>query len=280
MGDDPGEVYSPSAGREPEPLNSNNYRITAEDRLGVGSLKQKCRDNFAAIELVRRLDGEGRGETDEEKRTLVKYVGWGGIPQVFAWHEAPEWQPERERLKALLSSEEYEAARASTRNAHYTAPVVVSAIYDAVERLGFKYGRVLEPGAGIGHFFGLMPARMSARSRLTGIELDPLTANIARKLYPNADIRAQGFEKAALIDSAFDLAISNVPFGDYKVVDPQFDERNFLVHDYFFTNGMEKVKPGGLMVFITSLRRRVHSTPDARANGEFTCRRTGGNSRP
>ena len=220
--------------------------------MGEGSLKQKCRDNFTAIELVQKLDGERRMATEEEKRVLVKFVGWGGIPQVFAWHEAPEWQPERERLKALLSSEEYEAARASTLNAHYTAPVVVSAIYDAVERLGFKHGRVLEPVAGIGHFFGLMPAEMSTRSRLTGIELDPLTANIARKLYPDADIRARGFENAALVDNAFDLAISNVPFGDYKVGDPQFDDRNFLVHDYFFAKGMEKVKPGGLMVFITS----------------------------
>ena len=252
MGDDPGEVYSPSSGKEPESLNTGNYRIRREDGVGEGSLKQKCRDNFTAIELVQKLDGERRMATDEEKRVLVKFVGWGGIPQVFAWHEAPEWQPERERLKALLSSEEYEAARASTLNAHYTAPVVVSAIYDAVERLGFKHGRVLEPAAGIGHFFGLMPAEMSTRSRLTGIELDPLTANIARKLYPDADIRAQGFENAALVDNAFDLAISNVPFGDYKVGDPQFDDRNFLVHDYFFAKGMEKVKPGGLMVFITS----------------------------
>jgi N12 class adenine-specific DNA methylase len=252
LGDDPGEVYSPSSGREPERLNTGNYRIRAEDGVGEGSLKQKCLDNFAAIELVQKLDGEQRAATDEEKRVLVKYVGWGGIPQVFAWHEAPEWQPERVRLKALLSTEEYEAARASTLNAHYTAPVVVSAVFAAVERLGFKHGRVLEPAAGIGHFFGLMPAEMSARSRLTGIELDPLTANIARKLYPDADIRAQGFESAALVDNAFDLAVSNVPFGDYKVVDPQFDDRNFLVHDYFFAKGLEKVKPGGLMVFITS----------------------------
>ncbi len=252
MGDDPGEVYSPSSGREPERLNAGNYRIRAEDEVGEGSLKQKCRDNFAAIELVQKLDSEGCAAADEEKRVLVKYVGWGGIPQVFAWHDAPEWQAERERLKSLLSTEQYEAARASTLNAHYTAPAVVSAVFAAVERLGFKHGRVLEPAAGIGHFFGLMPAEMSARSRLTGIELDPLTANIARKLYPDADIRAQGFEKSVLVDEAFDLAISNVPFGDYKVGDPKFDDRNFLIHDYFFAKGMEKVKPGGLMVFITS----------------------------
>jgi len=183
---------------------------------------------------------------------LVKYTGWGGIPQVFAWNEAPGWQAERKQLKSLLTPEEYESARASTLNAHYTAPVVVRAIFDALEHLGFQHGRVLEPAAGTGHFFGLMPETMSARSQLTGIELDPLTASIAHRLYPDVDIRAQGFENAALVDGSFDLAVSNVPFGDYKVSDPQFDDRNFLVHDYFFAKAMEKVKPGGLLVFITS----------------------------
>ncbi len=252
MGDDSGEVYSPPSGREPEPLNTNCYRITAADRLGEGSLKQKCRDNFAAIELARRLDDEGRGATDEEKRTLVRYVGWGGIPQVFAWHGDEAWEPERERLQALLSTEQYEAARASTLNAHYTAANVVTAIYDGVQGLGFQHGRVLEPALGIGHFFGLMPEAMRVRSRLTGVELDPLSASIARHLYSDADIRAQGFESAALVDSSFDLAISNVPFGDYKPFDPPLNDRNFLVHDYFFAKGIEKVRPGGLMVFITS----------------------------
>ena len=252
MGDDPGEVYPPAAGRELKRLNTNNYRITAEDRLGEGSLKQKCRDNFAAIELVRKLDAEGRAATDEEKRALVKYVGWGGIPQVFAWHAATDWEGEREKLNALLTPEEYEAARASTLNAHYTSATVINGIYEAVQRLGFSHGRILEPAAGIGHFFGLMPEETSARSRLTGIELDPLTASIARKLYPDADIRAQGFEAAALVDGSFDLAISNVPFGDYKVFDPQFNDRNFLIHDYFFAKGIEKVRSGGLIVFITS----------------------------
>ena len=250
MGDDPGEIYSPSRGREPERLNTGNYRI--RNALGEGTLKQKCRDNFAAIELVRKLDSENRAATDEEKGVLVKYVGWGGIPQVFAWHESGEWGEERDRLKSLLTESEYEAARASTLNAHYTAPVVVSAMYEAVQRLGFTHGRVLEPALGTGHFFGLMPEEMSARSRLTGVEVDPLTASIARKLYPDADIRNQGFEAAALIENSFDLAISNVPFGDYKLHDPQFNERNFLIHDYFFAKGIQKVRPGGLMVFISS----------------------------
>ena len=252
MGDDPGEIYSPSSGREPERLNTGNYRIRAEDALGAGSLKQKCRDNFAAIELVQKLDSEGREATEEEKQVLVQYVGWGGIPQVFAWQESSGWDAERDQLKTLLTEPEYEAARASTLNAHYTAPAVVSAMYEAVQRLGFAHGRVLEPALGTGHFFGLMPEGMSARSRLTGIEVDPLTTNIARKLYPDADIRGQGFETAALVENSFDLAISNVPFGDYKLHDPQLNERNFLVHDYFFAKGIQKVRDGGLMVFISS----------------------------
>ena len=251
MGIDPREVYSPAA-REPERLNTRNYRITPADSLGAGSLKQKARENFAAIELAQRLDAEDRAATDDEKRVLVKYVGWGGIPQVFADFGPEEWQGERERLSAMLSPETYEAARASTLNAHYTSPTVIGGIYEVVERLGFRGGRVLEPALGAGHFFGLMPAEMATRSALTGIELDPLTASIARHLYPDADIRAQGFETARLVEGSFDLAISNVPFGDYKLHDPQFNERNFLVHDYFFARGVQQVKPGGLIVFITS----------------------------
>ena len=220
MGDDSGEVYSPPARAEPEQLNCNNYRITAEDRLGEGSLKQKCRDNFSAIELVSRLDTEDRAATEVERRVLVKYVGWGGSPPVFAWQAGTDWEAERERLKSLLTKSQYETARASTLNAHYTAVTVVAGIYEAVERLGFRHGRVLEPALGIGHFFGLMPEEMSTRSRLTGIELDPLTARIALKLYPDADIRAQGFEAAALVNGSFDLAISNVPFDVMKTINP------------------------------------------------------------
>jgi N12 class adenine-specific DNA methylase len=250
VGDGPGEKYSPSAGRRR--LNTRNYRILPEDSVGAGSLKQKCRDNFAAIELVRKLDAENRTATDEEKRVLVRYLGWGGIPQVFAWNVDGEWDAEREKLKSLLSESEYEAARASTLNAHYTSPTVIGGIYEAVQRMGFTGGRVLEPALGIGHFFGMMPEQIAERSRLTGIELDPLTASIARHLYPDADIRAEGFEKSALVDGSFDLNISNVPFGDYKLHDPEFNDRNFLVHDYFFAKGIQKVRPGGLMVFISS----------------------------
>jgi N12 class adenine-specific DNA methylase len=250
LGDNSREIHSLAAGRES--LNANNYRIRAEDALGRGSLKQKCRDNFGAIELAHRLDAEARDATDDEKRILVKYVGWGGIPQVFADQTSSEWASERELLKELLTAEEYESARASTLNAHYTSPTVISAIYDAVQRLGFEQGRVLEPALGVGHFFGLMPTDMSASSRLTGVEIDPLTARIARQLYPDADIRVQGFETAALADGSFDLAISNVPFGDYKLHDPSFNEHNFLIHDYFFAKAVENIRPGGLLAFVTS----------------------------
>ena len=251
VGIDPGEVHSPAA-RSDAPLNTRSYRIAAKDQLGSGSQKQKARGNFAAIELVRRLDAEGREATDEEKRLMVRYVGWGGIPQAFANGGSADWQAERDELKRLLSDSEYAAARATTLNAHYTSPVVIAGIYDAVERFGFGGGRVLEPALGSGHFFGIMPDGIAARSRLTGIELDPLTASIARHLYPDADIRAGGFESARLVDSSFDLAISNVPFGDYKLHDPEFNERNFLIHDYFFAKGLKQVRPGGLLVFITS----------------------------
>ena len=195
---------------------------------------------------------EHRSATDDEKRLLVRYVGWGGIPQVFASPASAEWRAESAELKALLMPGEFEAARASTLNAHYTSAVVVSAMYDALDRIGFEGGRVLEPAMGVGHFFGLMPVEMQEQSSLTGIEIDPLTASIARTLYPDADIRAQAFEATALPDDAFDLAISNVPFGDYKVHDPRFNEHNFLIHDYFFAKAIEKVRPGGCVVFITS----------------------------
>jgi N12 class adenine-specific DNA methylase len=250
LGDDSGEIHSSPAGRES--LNANNYHIRPEDALGRGSLKQKCRDNVAAIELVHRLDAEGREAIEDEKRILVRYVGWGGIPQVFAEQGAGEWDSERTRLKELLTPEEYNFARASTLNAHYTSATVISAIYDAVQRLGFEYGRVLEPALGVGHFFGLMHAEMQARSHLTGVEIDPVSASIARKLYPGADIRTQGFESAPLPSDWFDLAVSNIPFGDYKVHDPQFDDHNFLIHDYFFAKAITKVRPGGLVVFVTS----------------------------
>ncbi len=219
--------------------------------MGAGSLKQKCRDNLAAIEWLRRLEAEGRPATDDEKRVLVRYVGWGGLPQVFD-SENDEWREQRERLEYLLTADELESARATTLNAHYPAPVVIRAMYAALQRQGFEKGRILEPALGLGHFIGLMPNDMHERSCITGIEIDSITARLAKVLYPDADIRHQPFEESKLADGFYDLALSNIPFGNYKPFDPRFKAWNFLIHDYFFAAALEKVRPGGLMLLITS----------------------------
>ena len=197
------------------------------------------------------IDAEERPATDDEKAALVKYVGWGAMPQVFDLGSA-EWRKEQIQLSEILSDEEHRSARATTLNAHYTAPTVIGTMYRAAERFGFKGGRVLEPACGIGHFIGIMPEAMLRRSMVTGIEIDPLTARIAKALYPDADIRAQPFEQTKLADGFYDLAISNVPFGDYTVHDPRFNNYKFPIHDYFFAAALEKVRPGGLMMYITS----------------------------
>ncbi len=237
---------------EPEPIrNLSNYRITDEDRIGLGSLKQKCQANLNAIELLKALEQENRQPTNEEKRTLVRYVGWGGLPQVFdSCNE--QWAKERERLESLLTTEELESARATTLNAHYTAPVVIRAMYAALQQMGFKRGRILEPACGLGHFIGLMPDEMQSRSQITGIEIDSITSRLARQLYPDADIRHQPFEEARLAEGFYDVAISNIPFGDYKPFDPQFKNWKFVIHDYFFAKALDKVRPGGLVLFISS----------------------------
>ena len=254
MGSGAGEIHSPAArGRPRELAHSGGYRIGPGDQLGAGSLKEKCHANFLAIEVLRAVEAERREATPEEQQTLVRYVGWGGLPQVFATHEDSTWQAERVRLRELLTPEEYRAAQATTLNAHYTSPTVVSAMYEAVQRLGFTHGKILEPSVGIGHFFGLMPEAMREQSTLTGIEIDPLTAGIARLLYPDANIRQQGFEQSKLPNDGFDLVISNVPFGNYKVFDPEFNRHNFLIHDYFFAKALQKARPGGLVAFITSM---------------------------
>ena len=219
--------------------------------MGVGSLKQKARDNLAAIEVLQRLERETRSPTAEELRQLVRFVGWGGLPQVFdSWNK--EWKTERERLEALLSESELESARASTLNAHYTAPVVIRAMFAALQRFGFERGRILEPACGLGHFIGLMPEDMLRQSQITGIEIDSVTARLAKQLYPDADIRRQPFEETRLADSFFDVAISNIPFGDYRPFDARFKKWKFVIHDYFFAATLEKVRPGGLILFVTS----------------------------
>lgn len=257
MGNGAGAIHLPAARiltpiRDPEPVrNSNNHRITDADQIGVGSLKQKCRDNLAAIALLKRLETEGRPATTEEKRKLVRYTGWGGLSQVFDRYNK-EWRVEGERLEKLLTPVELDSARATTLNAHYTAPVVIRAMYDALQRVGFEHGRILEPACGLGHFIGLMPDGMHAKSQVTGIEIDSTTTRLAKLLYPDADIRHQPFEEAKLADGFYDVAISNIPFGDYKPYDLRFKNWNFVIHDYFFAAALGKVRPGGLILFVTS----------------------------
>ncbi len=264
MGDGAGEIHPAPAGRiarktnghhrhhqEEPPRNLNSYRITEAARLGDGGAKHKFQSNLAAIQTLRILDAEERPASNEEKATLVKYVGWGALPQVFDVDNAA-WRREQQQLAEFLSDEEHRSARATTLNAHYTSPTIINAMYRAAERFGFKGGRVLEPACGIGHFVGLMPEEMLRRSTITGIEIDPLTARIAKALYPDADIRAQPFEQTKLADGFYDLAISNVPFGDYSVHDPRWNNFKLPIHDYFFAASLQKVRPGGLVMFVTS----------------------------
>ncbi len=197
------------------------------------------------------MESEAHPATEEDKAVLVKYVGWGAMPQVFDAFN-PEWLKEREALRKELTSEEYEFARSTTLNAHYTSPAVIAAMYRAAERFGFQGGRILEPACGIGHFIGLVPETMLRRSTITGIEIDPLSARIAKAIYPDSDIRAQPFERSKLADGFYDAAISNVPFGDYTVHDPRWNSYKLPIHDYFFAAALEKVRPGGLLMFVTS----------------------------
>lgn len=227
----------------------HNYRIT-DDSLGSGGQKNKFRNNIAAIKILHDIELENRFATPEEQDVLARYVGWGGIPQAFD-PDNGDWKNEYLELNALLSPEEWKSARATTLNAHYTSPTVIKAIYKAVENMGFKTGNVLEPSCGIGNFFGLLPESMS-ESKLFGVELDDLTGRIARQLYQKNSIAIQGFETTELPDSFFDLAIGNVPFGEYKVLDKRYDKHNFLIHDYFFARTLDKVRPGGIVAFVTS----------------------------
>jgi hypothetical protein len=203
LGNSQGEVHPP-AGRERlgPPRNQANYRISDRDRLGEGSLKQKFRANVEAIKLLRRLETDKRPASEDEKAVLVRYVGWGGLPQVFDVNSR-EWFKEQVELSKLLTDEEHTSARASTLNAHYTSPVIVRGMYAALARFGFTEGRILEPACGLGHFIGLMPEEMHAHSTITGIEIDQLTARIAKALYPNADIRHQPFEETRLCGLAW-----------------------------------------------------------------------------
>ena len=253
LGNGQGGIHSLTAGKTTrvEARNKANYRISEKDEVGKGSPRKKCWNNIQAIRLLRKLDSEQRQPTVEEKTLLVRYVGWGGLPQIF--NPASDWQNEAKELASLLSDDEFKLARASTLNAHYTSGEVIGAMYSALERLGFQGGRILEPACGIGHFIGYIPDGVQSRSLITGIEIDPVSAQIAKLLYPDADIRNEAFEKARLADEFFDVAISNIPFGDYKPYDTKFNKLGFLIHDYFFAASLEKVRPGGIVMLVTSM---------------------------
>ena len=233
---------------EPMPEAAGNFHIT-DDNLGVGGPKQKFARNIEAIQTLRTLEQEHRGATAEEQQVLSQYVGWGGLADVFDPNKE-NWSAEYTQLKGLLTEEEYAAARASTLNAHYTSPVVIRAIYDAVEKMGFQSGNILEPSMGIGNFFGMLPSGM-ADSRLYGVELDSITGRIAKKLYPQADITVAGFETTDRRDF-YDLAVGNVPFGQYKVNDKAYNKLGFSIHNYFFAKTIDQIRPGGVIAFVTS----------------------------
>lgn len=228
---------------------AQNFHITDPD-LGAGGQKTKYQNNVAAIRLLKDLEAQGRSATPEEQEVLSRYVGWGGIPQAFdAANE--KWASEYTELKTLLTPEEYASARGSTLNAHFTSPTVIEGMYQALEQMGVHPDTVLEPAMGVGNFFGLLPESMR-NATLMGVELDSITGRLAKQLYPQANITVDGFERVNLPDNSIDLAVGNVPFGSYKLADPRYDKQNLLIHDYFFVKTLDKVRPGGIVAFITS----------------------------
>ncbi len=253
--------------KEPEIDKSGavNYHISFNETENTGkgfAPKEKFRQNIEAIRTLEKIEGEHRTATPEEQEILAKYVGWGGLADAFDSSKA-NWANEYQELKSLLSPEEYASARESTLNAHYTSPVIIQAIYDAVGKMGFTRGNVLDPAAGIGNFYGCLPEGMK-ESRLYGAELDGLTGRIAKQLYPHADIKITGFENTSYPNDFFDVAVGNVPFGQYKVSDRQYDKHNFLIHDYFFAKTLDKVRPGGIVAFVTSKGTMDKKNPEVR----------------
>lgn len=244
------------ADAKPSETPGHNYTVT-KDSLGDGGVKTKYKNNVEAIKLLKQLEAEGRQATPAEQEILANYVGWGGLSPVFNINYKGEamdssWTKEAKELKELLTDEEYKAARASTTTAFYTPVSVIKNIYGALERLGFKGGKILEPSMGTGNFFGVMPESMRSKSSLNGVELDPLTGRIAKQLYQKANVEITGFEKAKFPDNYFDLAISNVPFGSFRLDDAKYNKYNLNIHNYFFAKAMDKVRPGGLVCFVTS----------------------------
>ena len=239
----------------------HNFRIT-DDAIGVGGAKEKFRNNMAAINLLHELEIENRLATPEEQEVLSRYVGWGGLSMAFDEHNAA-WAEEFKELYASLSPEEYRAAMESTLTAFYTPPVVIKAMYDALDRLGFLQGNILEPSCGTGNFFGLLPESMQ-NSKLHGVEIDSLTGRIAKQLYQKANIAIEGFEKTNLPDDHFDVVLGNVPFGEIRVNDSRYNAQKFLIHDYFFAKALDKVRAGGVVMFITSKGTMDKASPEVR----------------
>ena len=242
-------------------IDRHNFRIT-DDAIGIGGAKEKFRNNMAAINLLHELEIENRLATPEEQEVLSRYVGWGGLSMAFDEHNAA-WAEEFKELYASLSPEEYRAAMESTLTAFYTPPVVIKAMYDALDRLGFSQGNILEPSCGTGNFFGLLPDSMQ-NSKLHGVEIDSLTGRIAKQLYQKANIAIEGFEKTNLPDDHFDVVLGNVPFGEIRVNDSRYNAQKFLIHDYFFAKALDKVRAGGVVMFITSKGTMDKASPEVR----------------
>ncbi|MCL2604138.1 MAG: DUF3849 domain-containing protein [Defluviitaleaceae bacterium] len=232
-----------------EQSTPTNFRIT-DPHLGEGGAKTKYAYNIEAIKTLQAIETENRHATPDEQAVLSRFVGWGGLQEAFDDSKLG-WVKEYKELKDLLSPEEYETARASVLNAHYTSPAVISAMYEALERMGVTSGNILEPAMGVGNFFGLLPESMQ-NAKLYGVELDSVTGRIAKQLYPQADIKVMGFEKTSMPDSFFDVAVGNVPFGGFGVVDKKYDKHKFMIHDYFFAKTLDQVRPGGIVAFVTS----------------------------
>ena len=249
-----------------EPTKESNTDLTkiGFEQSELGGAKQRFRNNLEAIKLVNRLINSQKEATDDEKKVLAKYVGWGGLAQVFDEHNTA-WQREYKELKDVLSVEEYAAAKGSVLNAHYTSKTVIDGIYKALTRFGVKgNNRILEPAMGTGNFFGFMPQEIASGAKLYGVELDRVTGKIATKLYPQAKIQIKGFEETAFQDNSFDLMVTNVPFGGYTVFDPDYNKYNFYIHDYFIAKGIDKIKPNGLMAVITSKGTMDKQNPSIR----------------
>ena len=251
----------PEEKTEAPAVDRHNFRIN-DDAIGVGGAKEKFRNNMAAINLLHELEIENRLATPEEQEVLSQYVGWGGLSMAFDEHNAA-WAEEFKELYASLSPEEYRAAMESTLTAFYTPPVVIKAMYDALDRLGFSQGNILEPSCGTGNFFGLLPESMQ-NSKLHGVEIDSLTGRIAKQLYPKANIAIEGFEKTNLPDDHFDVVLGNVPFGEIRVNDSRYNAQKFLIHDYFFAKALDKVRAGGVVMFITSKGTMDKASPEVR----------------